>query len=81
MSNWSKERIKGASFAPREATYEVIPASSREELFKVTHPHLFKLKALSIGDEHGQLCIIPLDESSRETGEFILRAIAAYQGE
>lgn len=77
---WSLERLKKAKFGVRVATYEAIPANSYEAENKEKHPHLFKFEALSIGDESGQAFLVPLDESSKETAELIIKAIAAYQG-
>jgi hypothetical protein len=78
---WSAVRIKGARIAPREGTYEALPATPDEKEIAKTSPTLFKFKAISIGDDLGQAFIVPLDESSRKTAEYILRAIAAYKGE
>ena len=46
---------------------------------KERYPEIFKSDAISIGDTKGQAFIIPLDESSRETADLILKAIAAYK--
>lgn len=78
---WSKERIKNAIIGLREGEYEAIAKLPHEIICKLNHPELFKFKAISIGDNKGQAFIVPLDESSKETAEFILRAIKAYQGE
>lgn len=81
MNNtWDIERIKGASIAPRTAEYNVIPANDEEDAVKKEHPEIFNFKAISIGDNGGQLFLVPLDESDRGTAEYILRAISAYTG-
>lgn len=78
---WDKERIKNVSIAPRIGTYEGIPATPEEEQAKKIHLEIFKFSAISIGDEAGQAFFVPLDESDRETAEYIIRAIKAYDGE
>lgn len=78
---WNKERIKRVTIAPRIGIYEAIPQNLDEIQAKKNHPHIFKFKTLSIGDENGQAFFIPLDESSRENAEYIIRAIKAYKGE
>ena len=75
---WTKKEALGASLAPRKGTYEVLPASVIELGFKQTHPHLFTFEAVSVGDENGQMFLVPLDESSEETVKFILKAIKFY---
>lgn len=77
---WSLERLKKAKFGVRVATYEAIPANAHEAEMKESHPQLFKFEAISIGDDSGQAFLVPLDESSKETAELIIKAIAAYQG-
>lgn len=77
---WSLKRLKSAKFGVRVATYEAIPANPQEAEMKENHPQLFKFEALSIGDDNGQAFLVPLDESSKETAELIIRAIAAYSG-
>ena len=79
--DWPKERIKLATIGVREATYEVIPATEYEISIKLAKPEMFKFRAISIGDEKGQMFFVPLDESSLGTAEYILRAIAAYNGD
>lgn len=78
---WSVERLKHACIAPKVATYDCEPNSSAGYAAKLTNPEIFKFEAISIGDEGGQAFIVPLDESCKETAEYILRAIAAYTGE
>lgn len=78
---WTPERLKKASINVRSAKYEAVPATPREEAIKKDHPEIFEMKAISVGDNNGQAFIVPLDESSRETAEYILRAIAAYAGD
>lgn len=75
---WSLERIKGTSLAPRVGKYKVTPTSESEEKFKITHPHLFEFEAVSVGDGKGQMFLVPLDESSKETAQFILDAVKFY---
>lgn len=77
---WSLKRLKSAKIGVRTATYEAIPATPQEAEMKEKHPHLFKFEALSIGDDNGQAFLVPLDESSKETAELIIKAIAAYRG-
>ena len=77
---WSLRRLKRAKFGVRIATYEAIPARPYEAEMKEKHPQLFKFEALSIGDDSGQAFLVPLDESSKETAELIIKAIAAYNG-
>ena len=81
-SIWSKEEIKEATIAPRIGIYEFIPQTTREEKVKEKRPDMFRFNTLSIGlNRKGQLFFVPLDESSKENAEYILRAIAAYKGE
>lgn len=75
---WTKDRLLAAGLAPREGKYEVIPATPHEEFMKTLHPHLFSFNAVSIGDDSGQLCVVPLDESSKESAQFIVEAIKFY---
>ena len=77
---WSLERLKSAKISVRTATYEGIPANEQEEMMKKLHPEIFSFEAISIGDGNGQAFLVPLDESSKETAELIIKAIAAYQG-
>ena len=37
-----------------------------------------RFEAISIGTESGQICLVPLDESSRENAAFIVRACNEY---
>lgn len=76
--NWSSDRLKRASIGVRENKYEAIPTSPQEMQAKETYPQLFEFNAVSVGDENGQAFLVPLDESSKETAEYILRAIATY---
>lgn len=78
---WNTERIKGATLGLTSATYEAVNLTAEQELIKQSFPHIFKFEAISIGDGKGQLFLVPLDESSKENAEYILRAIAAYKGE
>ena len=78
---WTPKRLKGATVGLREAVYEALPGSKMEAKIKDELPELFRFKAISVGDENGQAFLVPLDESSRETAMYILRAIAAYEGE
>jgi hypothetical protein len=77
---WTAKRLKLATIGKRIATYEAIAATPEEEKIKMQQPKIFKFPAISIGDAHGQAFLVPLDESSRETAEYIIRAIAAYEG-
>ena len=74
---WNKDRIAKASLAPRTAQYEVIPVSDQEKAAKIAHPQLFNFHALSIGDDGGQLCFIPLDEADRESAKLLIKIIEA----
>ena len=79
---WNKDIIKKAMIGARTATYKPAAQSAYQKLMEETHPEMFQFKALSVGcDEIGQLFIVPLDESSKENAEYILRAIRAYEGE
>ena len=78
---WSPKRLKSATIGERVATYEVIPATSYEVEMRERYPQIFKFEAISIGDNKGQAFLVPLDESSREVTEYLLRAIAAYEGD
>ena len=80
MKKWSIKRIKNASIGMFSANYEVIPNTEETIKAKEAYPHLFSFKAISVGDKNGQAFIVPLDESSKETAEYILRAIKAYNG-
>lgn len=79
--DWSAKRIKAATIGARLGNYEAIPATSEEKAMSKIAPNILKFKAISIGDDKGQAFFVPLDESSRKTAEYILRAIAAYKGE
>lgn len=65
------------SVAPRAARYQVVNDDPKVQA-RLEALGLDKFTALSIGTESGQLCIVPLDESSRENAEFIVRACNAY---
>ena len=80
MINWDKIRIKKATTAPLQATYEVIDLTLKQEIIKEQHPDVFKFKAISVGDHLGQAFFVPMDESSIKTAEYIIRAIKAYEG-
>lgn len=82
--DWSLERLQNARIAPLEATYEVTPAEGLYtneyiEKVKLSHPDIFKFKAISVGDSGGQAFLVPLDESGRGTAELILKALKAYK--
>ena len=79
--DWNLDRLKMATIAPLTAKYKGIAETEAQIAVEIAHPELFYFSAISIGDDHGQACIIPLDESSKTTAELILRAIAAYKGE
>jgi hypothetical protein len=79
--NWKPDELKAASIGSRTAKYDGIPANDYERQMRQKHPEKFTFDAISIGDKNGQAFMVPLDESSRETAEYILRAIAAYDGE
>ena len=79
--NWSPQRLKRASLGLASGRYEATPTTPEMIDAKKRNPDLFKFDAVSIGDEGGQAFIVPLDESSLQTAMYILRAIAAYQGE
>ena len=78
--NWNPERLKSVSIGVREGKYEAVPANETESQMKTLHPEIFSFSAISIGDNKGQAFIVPLDESSKETAEYIIRAIKAYNG-
>ena len=80
-TTWTPSRLKNATIGVRTATYEGHPGSHdiKALVIKEKHPEIFTFEAISIGDDTGQAFIVPLDESSRETAEYILRAIAAYK--
>lgn len=75
---WTAKRLKRATLGARENTYEAVPMSILEQMALGDH---VRFQAVSIGDDRGQAFIVPLDESSVETAEYILRAIAAYEGD
>lgn len=80
--DWSLKRLQGAAIAPKEALYDVTPlCRSEAEIAEVrkSNPELFKFKAISVGDGHGQAFIVPLDESGRGTAELIIKALKAYR--
>ena len=78
---WNIQRLKAASIGPRTATYQGVPSTRKAEQVQKRKPEIFEFEAVSIGDENGQAFLVPLDESSKETAEYILRAIAAYEGD
>lgn len=65
------------SVAPREARYQVVNDDPKVQA-RLEELGLDKFTALSVGTESGQLCIVPLDESSRENAELIARACNAH---
>lgn len=81
MKIWNKERIKNATFGLHKATYNINAETESMKQLKEKHPNLFEFEAISIVDRNGQLFFVPLDESSKENAEYILRAIKAYKGE
>ena len=87
VKTWSSKRLKAASIGKKAAGYVVtaeyvlIPESGHERSIYEAHPERLSFSAISVGDSSGQAFLVPLDESSRETAEYILRAIAAYSGE
>ena len=76
-TNWTPERLKNAALGMRVGTYEAVPMSIFERMQLGDN---VRFQAVSVGDKRGQAFIVPLDESSVETAEYILRAIAAYEG-
>ncbi len=78
MSKWENERIKNVYIGPLSAAYKVTPTSYAEKQAFKTKPEMFEFEALSIGDNAGQMCIIPLDDSSRENAEYIIKALKYY---
>lgn len=78
---WSPERLKQAKIGVRIAAYKAIPATPYEAAMEEINPQMFNFDAISVGDDNGQAFIVPLDESSRDVAEYIIRAIAAYKGE
>ena len=78
---WNVEELKSIKIGARTANYEALPATILEKEMKKKQPQLFTFEAISIGkDDKGQAFLVPLDESSRETAEYIIRAIIAYEG-
>lgn len=77
---WDKNRIKQASLSDVSARYKALPTLEQIEMAK-DHPEIFEFEAISVGDSDGQCFFIPLDESDKDTAEYIIRAIKAYQGE
>ena len=77
MITWSKERLSKISLGIRTSKYKAIPDTPLPPY----QEYLLNFEGLSIGDDNGQLCIIPLDDCSKETAEYILKAIKAYSGE
>lgn len=74
---WTPERLKKATLGKRVGTYEAVPMSIFE---RMQLGDRVRFLAVSVGDKRGQAFLVPLDESSAETAEYILRAIAAYAG-
>jgi hypothetical protein len=65
---------------PHTATYRVVSAANHagERLAMLAAIGALQFEALSIGTRRGQVAIVPLDESSRENAEFIVRACNAH---
>jgi hypothetical protein len=81
MSNdWSSARLKKATLGKCVGRYEAMSVTPQEAEVKKQYPEMFTFDAVSIGDKKGQAFLVPLDDSSKETAEYILRAIAAYTG-
>jgi hypothetical protein len=80
MMDWSIDRLKKATLGEKSGSYKVIPKTERELNISKINPEIFEFEAISIGDRSGQALFIPLDESSKKTAEYILRAIASYKG-
>lgn len=78
---WTPERLKKATQGERVGRYQAMPATSLEAVLLLGHPQNFRFNAISVGDDAGQAFLVPLDESSPEVAAYILRAIAAYQGD
>lgn len=78
---WDKLRIKSASIGVRIGAYKALPANDIEKKQLEAHPEIMFFNAISIGDDDGQAFIVPLDDSDRETAEYILRALKAYTGD
>ena len=80
MSKWENERIKNVNIGSLSAVYKVTPVSYAEKQAFKTNPEIFEFEALSIGNNAGQMCIIPLDDSSKENAEYIVEALKYYAG-
>lgn len=47
---------------------------------KEQYPSLFEeFEAISIGDDNGTVCLVPLDECDRETANVIVKALNEYE--
>ena len=80
-TTWSPTRLKAALLGLKTFKYEVLPVGQNEMVLKTIFPKTFGFEGISVGDASGQAFIVPLDESSMETARYIMRAIAAYEGE
>ena len=80
-TTWSPTRLKAAFLGLKAFKYEVLPVGQDEMVLKMMFPNTFGFEGISAGDASGQAFIVPLDESSMETAQYILRAIEAYEGE
>ena len=81
-TNWGLDRLKKVSLGDRPRIYTIIPEGEQEIAMAKLYPELFTFEAVSVGHERiGQAFLVPLDESSVETAELIIKAIAAYKGE
>lgn len=78
MKDWSLERLKRATKGSLIAEYEGFPENFIGKELKKSNPDIFKFKAISVGDKEGQCFLVPLDESSEETCNLILKAIQFY---
>jgi hypothetical protein len=80
MNNmWNLKRLKKVSLGIKTANYIAVPETKQEQEIAKIHPEIFSFSAISVGDEGGQAFIVPLDESSKETAELIIKALQAYK--
>lgn len=59
---------------PKNASYSTVTTDAQKEMARL-HGVKLEFEAMSIGNEDGQLCIIPLDDNSPEVAGHILCAV------
>lgn len=74
------KRLNNVDISPETATYKPTVSTERLRRLKEQYPSLFEeFEAVSIGDDNGTVCLVPLDECDRETAQVVLKALNEYK--